>query len=117
MRACFTWRTSLICLFVFQNVLIAQKITEVDTAKTEVVINERMIEMYNRMMKSSESTFTLNELFKNYTFDEAKSVLNAYGTDQIQKISKKEIDRHLANEKKKEQKSESGNKKDDKVPI
>ena len=66
--------------------------------KTEIVVNKRLIEMYKNM-DVGETSLTLNEIISNYSFEEVKSVLHAYSTNQLCEVKKESIDSYLAEQK------------------
>ncbi|MCG8702304.1 MAG: hypothetical protein MI922_29905 [Bacteroidales bacterium] len=72
--------------------------------QTEIVVNQRMIEIYNNMPDNNE-VVSLSSLLQNYTFNEVKIVMQAYKNNQIIDVNKKSIDDYLAGQPVKEDES------------
>ena len=70
-----------------------------DTPKETIVINTRMIEMYNNMVTSENKTNSINFFIENYTFNEVVTLFNYHSENEFMAMNKEAIDAFIAEKK------------------
>lgn len=90
-------------LFVFMFLLFAiqAKAQEVATKienspKEEVIINHAMIEKFQNYKYSEEDSMSIFDVFNNYSFEEAKLILNGYRSEELESLSEDNILTYLS---------------------
>ena len=75
-----------------------------DVVKTDdIVINNRMIEIYNNMASSPEKTKTINFFLENYTFNQVVILFNHHGEKEFFAMNKSAIDAFIAEKRTEEE--------------
>ena len=75
-----------------------------DVVKTkDIVINNRLITIYNKMLSTPEDTKSLNFFLENYTFNQVVILFNHYDQQDFFAMNKTAIDAFIAEKRVKEE--------------